>query len=219
MKRVGFPGRGGRPGKVSRPSRAGLIEARLPRGGSHPRRPVSRPSRAGLIEARTRRRTACCVRRRFPALRGRASLKLLGDARTVLPILQVSRPSRAGLIEAVGCSRETIAVSAVSRPSRAGLIEARGGNGRGGPTLRWFPALRGRASLKHHRLGPVVVHRDRFPALRGRASLKRAAGRARPPAGDRVSRPSRAGLIEASGGAGRAGAAEAGFPPFAGGPH
>ena len=180
--------------RFSRPSRAGLIEARVP-----PRR---RPGRGG-----------------FPALHGRASLKLRVDVGQDDSSARFSRPSRAGLIEAARRSRWRRPPSAFSRPSRAGLIEAskrpctspaspafsrpsragliEAGRPPAAPDFarRSFPALHGRASLKRRGTPAEPAAEPGFPALHGRASLK--------PGPDRR----------------RGGKARRVFPPFTGGPH
>ena len=205
--------------EFSRPSRAGLIEASATRSGYewgycrfpalHGRASLKRVGFDGGMWAHGRRFPALHGRaslkrgdarplgrrgRGFPALHGRASLKRAGGVVGRAGVGEFSRPSRAGLIEAATTPRSSTPNTAFSRPSRAGLIEA---------------------------LGPVhgVDGAGGFPALHGRASLKHGGFRACSPRRKKFSRPSRAGLIEARR-AGRVAAAGAGvFPPFTGGPH
>ena len=140
---------GGDATDVSRPSRAGLIEA--PTSRQSQRAAARFPAlhgRASLKHARCRpaaRRhlgfpalhgRASLKRRalteapgesvRFPALHGRASLKPPAPAAAAGRAGRFSRPSRAGLIEACPGRRSGAAAArSFSRPSRAGLIEAR----------------------------------------------------------------------------------------------
>ena len=105
----------------------------------------------------------------FPALHGRASLKqqTRNDFSTGPSIF--SRPSRAGLIEASKRPpRAARGRPLFSRPSRAGLIEAPGGH-RGRVGVRpHFPALHGRASLKHSDAPPPAPRPTHiFPPFTG----------------------------------------------------